>query len=534
MIAAFLVAALLTLLPQQPSGDTAEIRGRVTDSETGRPLPRAMVIIACFDKNVNNKTVVTDDQGAFRFSGLPAGRYSGMVMPGGYRGTHLDQGLRRGPGSQFDVGAGEIVRIDVALPRAIAVNVRVVDAFGDPLSDVRVSATEVGTAMPWTRSYSQSTDDLGNIRVFGLTRGRFVFCAEAHGMGSTVSGAPARERLLRTCHPDVADESESQPVRVEGAAGEGIEIRMRRGRTFTITGRIIDAAGTSAVGARVGLSTFALRGSSSSSSSQPSADGSFKLVNVHPGAYALVASLGQGETFEQRYPEQQAFIPIRVEADLENLVVTLSRGVDVKGRFVLEDPSASLSALEGSGLTVMARLKDETLPGSGSSRAVTAEKDRTFTLQRLYGARRLTFANLPRGWYVKAVLLDDADVADTGFDVAAVRPSTSLDVVLSNRGGTISGRVTDDRGNPVARAQIVAVRDGQREYPQTTTTSATGTFRLGPLPGGDYAIVALSPGGASVRPDDWERIARLTALGERVTLAALEERALELRAIQEK
>ena len=212
MNAAFLVAALLTLLPQQPSGDTAEIRGRVTDSETGRPLPRAMVTIACFDKNVDNKIVVTDDQGAFRFTGLPAGRYSGMVMPGGYRGTHLDQGLRRGPGSQFDVGAGEIVRIDVALPRALAVNVRVVDAFGDPLADVRVSVTEVGTKMPWTGSYRHTTDDRGNIRVFGLAPGRYVICAEVHGLGST-GPAPTRDRLLRTCYPDVDDEAQAQPDR---------------------------------------------------------------------------------------------------------------------------------------------------------------------------------------------------------------------------------------------------------------------------------------------------------------------------------
>jgi hypothetical protein len=152
----------------------------------------------------------------------------------------------------------------------------------------------------------------------------------------------------------------------------------------------------------------------------------------------------------------------------------------------------------------------------------------------LFGTRRIGFANIPPGWYVKAVLLGDADVTDSGFDVRALRESSSLEVVLSNRGSTIAGRVTDDQGNPVARAEIAVIRAGGQSVPATTRSSATGAFTIGPLRDGDYVIVALAPGSPSMQSRDWERLRQLAALGERLTLAPLEERALEVRVKQER
>lgn len=63
----------------------------------------------------------------------------------------------------------------------------------------------------------------------------------------------------------------------------------------------------------------------------------------------------------------------------------------------------------------------------------------------------------------------------------------------------------------------------------TATASATGDFRLGPLRGGEYFIVALPSSEPMLRMGQWERVARLTSVADRVTLGDLDERAIDLR-----
>jgi len=282
MISAWLAAAVLILLQAQGAVNTAEIHGRVLDSETGKPLPRAEVWIWCDDQKFH-KTAAADDEGVFKLIDLPAGRCAGLVTPGPYRSTHLWGELRRtSDRRELNISRGEKVRVDVSLPRALGISVRVVDSFGDPLSGVRVSALDTTLKTSWSGWMQHTTDDRGNIRVFGLRPGRYIFCAETGGTWSRGSESALRDRLQRTCYPNVEDDAQAEVVRIDGATTGGIEIRMRRGRTFTIAGRVVDATGSPATGASVGLAEFTVRGGSSGGS-LVAPDGSFKLVNVHPG-----------------------------------------------------------------------------------------------------------------------------------------------------------------------------------------------------------------------------------------------------------
>jgi hypothetical protein len=49
------------------------------------------------------------------------------------------------------------------------------------------------------------------------------------------------------------------------------------------------------------------------------------------------------------------------------------------------------------------------------------------------------------------------------------------------------------------------------------------------MPDGDYVIVAVPATYPVLQPGEWDRIARLTALGERMTLGELDARATQLR-----
>ncbi len=148
-------------------------------------------------------------------------------------------------------------------------------------------------------------------------------------------------------------------------------------------------------------------------------------------------------------------------------------------------------------LQVSARLADERLPGDGSNRHATANSDGTFTLEGLFGRRTIAVSNVPSGWYVKAIRYGSRDVIDEPVEF---KPDSDapLEIVLSNRGASVTGTVADVIDHRVARAQVWLFRapvnkDGAPRLAGSVLT-VTGNYSFGPLRDGDYLIVAVPAG----------------------------------------
>ena len=516
----------------------AQIHGRATDAETGKPVSRVPIQLSREGGNDLNRVILTDDDGRFQFSGLPAGFYVGMAH-GPARGTYAPASLRIGSGStayRIALKDGEVREVNVALTRTYAIAVRVVDEWGEPLSGLRVQAQRTDRRGPSSASWRHETDDHGRMRIFGLEPGRYSVCVPMEGPGASGPRPKGlrRESLLTTCYPS-ATERDAEAVPVDRADVGELEIRMRRGRTFNITGRVLDASGVPAGNAMISLGRF-IPGGSTSWGIRIDQHGTFTATNVQPGVYAIEATVGGPERPEHRRPYEAGYFSLTVEQDLEGLVVQMHRGIEVPGRLLLEDPAAEWPSAPGSGLMVMARLADDRVSGYGSTRSTIVRKDRTFTLDRVFGARRLSVLNVPRGWYVKSIQYDGKEVIDAAFEFKDAKNPPSLDLMVSNRGAVMSGRVVDGAGNPV-RATVLAFRlDAGPVDEAIMNVGATqnGSFRLGPSRPGTYAIVALPAGSMGVQRGERERIARLIAAGEKVTLGELEERTVELRLVSER
>jgi protocatechuate 3,4-dioxygenase beta subunit len=537
-----LVLAVLLQAGGPPAAESkGEIRGRVLDAETGRALPGAVVHLADRDRNLS-LAARTDDAGVFRFTGLPPGRYDGIVDEGPFRGSYVFQPLEASaPGRTLTLGVNEIRELQVALPRASAIGVRIFDPDGDPLSDVRVTVRRAdgGTlsAVTAMSSWRRTTDDRGWLRVFGLSPGRYTVCAEAEALGQPSAPRSVRhDRLLRTCYPASSDDEHAETITVDRADVGDLEIRMRRGRTFTVAGRLLDASGAPPTAALASFSQYQRNGSSSIGLTLDT-EGRFRIADVHPGAYAVEATIGGPERPEQRRPFEIAFLPVHVEdADVEDLLVMMKKGVDVQGRVSLEDPSLPFPAILGSGLIIGARLADDRLAGQGSTRTTIMRADRSFTLDGLFGRRELDFSNVPRGWYVKSIRYGGRDVIDEPVEFKDGGEASPLEIVLSNRGAVIGGRAVDQAGTP-SRALILAFRVDDKDavtLAATATAAPTGAFRIGPLRGGNYRIVALPSATASLQSGEWDRTARLAALADRLTLGELEDRTIELTIVAER
>lgn len=524
---------------QQASSGTCEIRGRVTDKETGRGIAWALVHL---NKAGESDALMTgtDDHGKYEFKALAPGRYSGIVDAGQFRTTYIPAPLVPfdSTGRPFIVlREGEKADINLALQRALAITVRVVNEWGEPLAGVGVSAYSTTGANMF---YRRVTDDRGRVRLFGIPPGRYIICAASDRVSSSADASHApRERFLRTCYPSTAVDAQAEVVTLERSDIEGLEIRMRRGSTFTVSGTVLDASGAKAPGALVSFAQFD-RNSSSSFGSTLDAEGRFTIANVPPGDYAIEASIGGPARPEDRRPLERGFQPVRMDAsDIEGLVVTMAKAVDVTGRIVTEDPAVPLQRPAGyAPLLVLARTAGEQLPMGEEMESAVASDDRAFVLTGIFGRRIIDVANVPHGWYVKSIRYRGNEIIDVPTDFKAARDPSELEVVLSKRGAVVSGRVLDERGAGIGGAHVLLLSADQsrwRMFELTGTTSAaTGAFRVGPVRAGDYVIVAIRPSDPYPDPDDRTRLAKLVGTGERMTLSDEEQRTLDLHVVQDR
>jgi protocatechuate 3,4-dioxygenase beta subunit len=533
-----LIVALLqgTSQTAQPSPHgTSEISGRVTDAQTGRPIARAVVQLGRIDE-LEPMFARTDEQGRYRFSGLAPGEYIGgagvnsTVNNATYVASVFPRGARR-----LMLREGEVRdNVDVALQRARAIVTRVVNEWGDPLAHVTIDVRSIGGANSSAAARAHSTDDRGRARLFGATPGRYVVCAVPPPFGWGVNRATGNH-YLKTCYPSALSETDAEPVDVERADAE-IEIRIRRGRTFTISGTVLDASGAPAASANVSISNF---NRAFSTSTLVDDSGRFSIAGVPPGEYFIETTVGGPQQPELRRDAEHSLQQFRVDgADVEGLVISLEKTVTVAGRIVPEDPTVPFNWKAGDGpidgpIYVGAALADVHLPGVGVTQTAFPVDDRTFILSGLFGRRVLEVGNVPRGWYVKAIRYHGEDILDVPVQFKSGTQSSDLQIIVSTRGARVSGRVIDDRGDPVRGAPLMLL---QADRPQPTvvqsmmaTSAATGAYRLGPVRGGDYFVVALPPSASWPDLRDAATLKRVTESAERITLADEEQRSMDVR-----
>jgi protocatechuate 3,4-dioxygenase beta subunit len=93
---------------------------------------------------------------------------------------------------------------------------------------------------------------------------------------------------------------------------------------------------------------------------------------------------------------------------------------------------------------------------------------------------------------VKSILLGGRDVMNEGFDPAEAQ--AQFDVVLGADGGSVEGRVLDQRLQPVVNAVVVLVPGPtarkRADLYKDTWSDGAGRFRFTNIPPGEYTMFA--------------------------------------------
>ncbi len=129
------------MLPQpgrQKTG-TGRIKGRLVAAETGAPVRRAQVRVTGPD--IMPKAATTDNEGAYEFSELPAGRFTVTATKSGYVSVGFGQSRPFESAKPIELGEGQTIdKADITMPRGSVISGRVTDEFGEAVADAAVSA----------------------------------------------------------------------------------------------------------------------------------------------------------------------------------------------------------------------------------------------------------------------------------------------------------------------------------------------------------------------------------------------------------
>src|SRR2546421_1094392 len=159
--------------PPTPAG---RITGRVLAADNGRPIRRARVFVSATELP-GGRGAMTDDQGVYDITELPAGRYTVTVSKSGF--VSLAYGQRRPlqSGTPLQLLDNQQLKgVDFRLPRGSVIAGTIVDEVGDPMPGVTVRVMRYQYLQGdrrLTPAGGGQTDDKGQFRVWGLMPGEY-------------------------------------------------------------------------------------------------------------------------------------------------------------------------------------------------------------------------------------------------------------------------------------------------------------------------------------------------------------------------
>jgi carboxypeptidase family protein len=542
--------------PNTPGTGTAILRGRVVAADTGQPLRRARLLLTP-NANVSGpinfsgpgagRATSTDGSGRYEFKDLAAGRYSISASKGSYISLSYGQRRPNEPGRPLEVLDGQTIeKVDFALPRGAIVTGRVLDDLGEPAENIQVALmqqrTVQGRSQLMNTGRMVQSNDLGEFRIVAIPPGQYYLSASTRSFSPIAVANDDRSGYAPSYYPGTPSLGEAQ--RLTLAVGQtlgDLTMTLVAARMAHIAGVALDSQGRPMTSGSLTITQRVNNGPSFTMGigGMVKADGSFMLAGLAPGEYVIsVSSTSLPGVAAADIPESATAHITLAGQDVDGVQLVAAKLSTLSGRIVAAD-SAQAQALRPAGIRLIVTPKDPDpvfLPGVGQSRV---NDDGTFSLPSRPGSVRINLitdlsANASAGWTLKAVRLNGVDVTDAGFDVVTNQDVGGLEVEVTNRVGTLSGLVTNSRGDVVTDySAIVFTQDRDRwsepaRYFRTGRPDQDGRYKVTGLPAGEYFAVALD----SVDPNEAtspEFLERASARALRFTLGDAETKSIDLK-----
>jgi protocatechuate 3,4-dioxygenase beta subunit len=514
--------------PQAPAAPgTATLRGHIFAGDSGQPLRKAQVRIVAGEIR-ENRMATTDENGGYEFKEVRAGRYTISASKGSYVNVSYGQQRPTDAPKPLEILDNQTVeRLDLSLPRGSVVTGRVLDEFGEPMPDVTIAAQRYQFMQGQRRLVPSgrqgSTNDIGEFRLFGVPPGQYYLSATWHNPPGGISGSPSDGTAYApTFFPGTTNADEAQRITLTaGRELSDLVMVLKPIKAVRVTGTVTGADGKPMTPAMIMvMQTNTGFGFSFASSTSTRPDGAFTIAGLAPGEYSLRVQRMGGPSPDG--PETAMANVTVAGEDVSDVHIIGAKPSRLSGR-VFVDPAA-VSSLPPTLMFSLFPVNMLGIPAPPAPPARLAD-DFTFETKSTPGRMRLAlgggFNAPPTGWAIRSVRLNGTDVTDAGFDFKPNEDISGVEVELTNKLTTISGLVTNSRGEAskdytaIVFAQEKEKWAGASRYTSSSRPDQDGRFKISGLPPGEYYIIAVDrvEPGQSGDPDFLESVrSRATSL----------------------
>lgn len=474
---------------QTPAVGTGLIIGQVITGDAGTPVRRARVNLSGAELR-GQRSTVTDDEGRFVFTQLPAGRYTMTASKAGFVSISYGAKTAGRAGTPIQLADGQKLESKpIPMPKGGVVTGVVLDEYGEPSPGTPVRALRMVMRTGEKRlesAGSSTTDDRGQYRIYGLQPGQYIVTAQPRntGLGGLqVSVAAEIENALQ--------QMQQQLGRGAGAAQPGGGGRGGAGRGGQL-GDLLQGMG----GGRGQQIIEQLQ-------QQLDPDGQ-AAVGYAPVFFPGTTSPSAATTVDILVGQERYGVDFQLQlVSTSSVAGTLSGadGVVPAGAQVTLAPVDTLPGLPGGTQTVRANQT-----GAFSFRNVTPGQYRVSARAQVRTPVAETEVAAPggrggrgggRGGAPAEILWAHADLTVDGRDVS--------DVALQlQKGMTVSGRLAFDGTKLLAptdfsrvRVMLTAVGPQDTEFGglPNATVDASGRFTIIGVPPGRYSLRGTAPAG---------------------------------------
>ena len=327
----FLLSSTFGFQASLPGKETTQltVRGTVLQEPDGQPVRKATVQLA---GGPGQYSAVTDINGRFTIGDVKPGRYvltaehPGLVQTGTHRVLiSLSQ-------DKDDIVLG--------LQHAAVITGKITDADGDPIRDVSLTATRVGSPGVSRHNFGNgSTNDLGEFRISDLHPGRYTVIATPPQNLQAPNPNPKEKTAdefvyVATYYPGTMEREQSVAVDAQASGETPISFSLLTSKAYRVTGAVQGLPPSRNI-AQLML-TSSNRGTEGEQQLGP--DGKFEFLHLLPGTYhAQVMVATVSSSLEPKMQILEVNQPIEVNGqDIRDLLLHVDQGSVVRGRMRMD------------------------------------------------------------------------------------------------------------------------------------------------------------------------------------------------------